>query len=81
MGFRKTDAGGDVLAEEQLFDGNHIGLCYLQKLHHIVIDHFQPPGKIRVWRCGDGTAAQKAELRALGIHKAEAGDAVAGVNA
>ena len=33
-----ADAGGDILTEEQLFDGYHIGLCHFQKLLHILIN-------------------------------------------
>ena len=75
-----TDAGGDILAEEQLFDGHHIGLCDPQQLYHIVIDDLQPPGKIRIGRCGDGTAAQQLKLPPVGFNEAEAGDAVARVD-
>ena len=75
------DAGGDVLAEEQFFNGHHIRLGHPEQFGHIVVNHFQAPGKFRVGRSGDGTAVQEAILAALGINQAEAGDAVAGVNA
>ena len=77
-GIEIKESVGNVLTEEQFFDGHHIRLCHLQQLHHIVVDHFQPPGKIRVRRGGDGAAAQQLKLPPLGIHKAEAGDAVTG---
>ena len=74
------DAGGNVLAEEQLFDGNHIGLCHPEKLRHIVVDHFQTPGKVRIGRCGNGSAVEQPKLAALGIDETKAGNAVPGVD-
>ena len=76
-----ADAGGDILTEEQFFDGHHIGLSHLKQLGHVVINHFQPPGKFRVGGCGDGTAVQKAVIAPLGINETEAHDTVAGVDA
>ena len=40
------DARGNILSEEQFFNGYGIRLRYLQQLHHIVVDDFQPPGKL-----------------------------------
>ena len=75
-----ADAGGDVLTEEQLFNGHCFGLGNLQKLGHVVIDHLQPQRKVRTRRGGDGAVLQKAEIAALGIHNAEACDAVTGID-
>ena len=45
---RHIDTGGNVLSEKQFFDGNCFGFGLLQKLGHIVIDDFQPPGEFRI---------------------------------
>ena len=74
------DAGGDILAEEQLLDGHTVGLADLQKLAHILIDHFQTGRKIRVGRGGDGPAAQEGELSPAAFNQTEARGAVAGID-
>ena len=76
-----TDAGGDVLTEEQLFDGHHIRLGYLEKLPHVLVDDLESCGEIHTGGGGDGTAPQQLKFTSLGIHQAEADDAVTGVNA
>ena len=76
-----ADAGGDILAEKQLFNGHAIGLGHFQKLAHIFIDDFQPGGKIHPCRGGDGAAAHQTAIAPVRFHNAEAGDAVAGVDA
>ena len=75
-----ANAGGHILPKKQLFDGNCIGLCLLQKLSHILIDDLQPGGKIHACRSGDGAAAAKGTIAPLGIHNAETGDPVAGID-
>ena len=76
-----VDAGGNVVPEEQLLNGHGIRLFRQKQLHHVVINNAQPPVKIRVGGCGDGAAPEKLALPALGMDNAEAGDAIAGVNA
>ena len=75
-----TDTGGNILTEEQLFNGHHIRLCHLQQLHHVIVNDLQPPGKFRVGGCGNGTAVEQLKLPSLGIDQPKAGDAVAGVD-
>ena len=56
-GLGYLDAGGHVVAEEQLFDGHRLWLCQLHKLRHIVVDFAQAPEKVRVRGRGNGPAA------------------------
>ena len=77
---RHVDAGGDVVTEKQFFNGHGLRLCYLQQLHHVIVDHFQPPGELRIGGRGNGTAVEQPELSALGINETETGDAVTGVD-
>ena len=74
------DAGGDILTEKQLFNCYHIRLRNLQKPAHILIDHFQPGGKIHAGRGSNGTAAQKLKLPPLPFNQPEAGNPVTGID-
>ena len=75
-----TDASGDILTEEQLFDGHLVGLRHFQKLGHIIINNFQPGGEIHTCRGGDGAASQKLKLIPLGFNQTKACDTIAGVD-
>ena len=75
-----VDAGGDVMSEKQLLNGHGFRLGGLEQLGHVVVDHFQPPGEIRIGRGGDGAAVEQPVLPPLGVDKAEARDAVTGVD-
>ena len=61
-GLGNSNAGGNVLTEKQFFDGHRIRLADPQQFHHIIVDHFQPPGKICIRRRGDGAAAEQPVL-------------------
>ena len=76
-----ADAGSYVLAEKQFFNCHSVRLCQLQQLSHILVNNLQPGRKIHACRRGDGAAAQQTESVTLRIDEAEAGNAVAGVNA
>ena len=75
-----ADTCGDVLAEEQLFNGYHIRLCHFQKLSHILIDDLQTGREIHACGGGDRAAAQKLKLAAIAFYQTKADDPVAGVN-
>ena len=74
------DAGGHVLSEKQFLNGHRIGFCHLQKLGHIVVNHFQPPGKRRIGRRGNGAAVQQPVTSPLGINQSETCNPVPRVN-
>ena len=76
-----TDARGHVLPEEQFFNRHRLRPGDFQQLPHILIDHFQPCGKIRPRRGGDDPAAQQPVLAPVRFDEAEARQAVARVNA
>ena len=75
-----VDARSHIVAEKQLFDGHRLGLRHPQKLRHVVVDHFQPPGKIRIGRRGNGPAVEHFVLPPIRFDQAEARNAVARVD-
>ena len=75
------DAGGDVGVEEELLNGDGIGLELADELLGIPADLVEPPGQGQARRGGDGPIAQHPGVPALCLDKTEADGGVAGVNA
>ena len=75
------DAGGDVLAEKQLLNGDLVRLELLDQLGQILLDLHQPGGQRQPRRRVDRAVLQHPHGAALRFDQAEANDGHAGVDA
>ena len=74
------DAGGDILAEKKLLDGDLVRLELLDKLGEILLDLYQPGGQRQARRCIDRAVLQHPHGAALRLDQPEANDRYAGVD-
>ena len=75
------DAGGDVGVEEQLLDGDDIGLQLADQVLHVRADLVQPLGQGQARRGGDGPVGHHMDLSPVRRDQAEADGGKAGIDA
>ena len=75
------DAGGDVGVEEQLLDGDGVGLQLSDQVLHVRADLVQPLGQGQARRGGDGPVGHHMDLSPVRRDEAEADGGKAGIDA
>ena len=75
------DAGGDIGVEEELLDGDGVGLELTNELLGVPADLVEPPGQGQARWGGNGPVTQHPGVPAFRLDETEANGGVAGVDA